>query len=117
MTNKINIEINNQTLTVTLENNNTTQEFLKRLPLNITMSDLNQNEKYYYLKNSLPTKTYQPNIINSGDIMLFGNNCLVIFYKTFPTSYNYTKIGTIDNSDNLEQVVGKKDIKILITKS
>ena len=33
--------------------------------------------------------------------MLFGNNCLVIFYESFDTSYSYTKIGHIDNLDNL----------------
>ena len=33
--------------------------------------------------------------------MLYGNNCLVIFYKSFDTSYSYTKIGHIDNLDNL----------------
>ena len=34
--------------------------------------------------------------------MLFGNNCLVIFYESFDTTYSYTKIGHIDNLDNLE---------------
>ena len=33
--------------------------------------------------------------------MLYGNNCLVIFYKSFDTSYSYTKIGHIDNLEDL----------------
>ena len=33
--------------------------------------------------------------------MLFSDNCLVIFYKSFDTSYSYTKIGHIDNLPNL----------------
>ena len=42
--------------------------------------------------------------------MLFGNNCLVIFYESFDTSYSYTKIGHIDNLDDL----GSNNIEIKI---
>ena len=65
------------------------------------MSELNGNEKYIYLNTTLPTNTSNPKHINSGDVMLYGDNCLVIFYKSFDTSYSYTKIGHIDNLDNL----------------
>ena len=33
--------------------------------------------------------------------MLYGSNCLVIFYKSFDTSYSYTKIGHIENLPDL----------------
>ncbi len=33
--------------------------------------------------------------------MLYGNNCLVIFYKSFKTSDSYTKIGHIENLSDL----------------
>ena len=65
------------------------------------MNELNGNEKYVYLNNSLPTNSYNPKRINSGDIMLYGNNCLVIFYESFDTSYSYTRIGHIDNLPDL----------------
>ena len=71
------------------------------IALEVSMSDLNSNEKYAYLDNSLPTNTYSPKHIEAGDIMLFGDNCLVIFYKSFNTSYSYTKIGHIDNLPSL----------------
>ena len=53
------------------------------------------------MDNSLPTNSTNPKHIKSGDIMLYGNNCLVIFYKSFDTNYSYTKIGHIDNLPDL----------------
>ena len=50
---------------------------------------------------TLPIKPISPEKINVGDVMLYGNNCLVIFYKSFDTSYSYTKIGHIDNLPDL----------------
>ena len=100
--NKIDIIINNKNYELNLEDNNTTKELLKLLPLKMKMDDLNNNEKYVYLDKSLPTDRYNPKNIKKGDVMLFGNNCLVIFYKSFKTNYTYTKIGHIDNLDDID---------------
>lgn len=99
---KIYLNINNKKLTVNLENNSTTAALISLLPLNISMSDLNGNEKYAYLDSPLPTNVYSPKHIEAGDVMLFGNNCLVIFYKSFDTNYDYSKIGHIDNLPELD---------------
>lgn len=97
----VEIIINNKSYKLELENNKTTLELIKLLPLEITMNDLNNNEKYFYLDKNLPTEEENINNINKGDVMLFGNNCLVIFYKSFETSYTYTKIGHISNLEDL----------------
>ena len=94
--------INDIEYNINLEENETTKEFIKMLPKEYTMNELNGNEKYTYLDKALPTDSYNPNQINKGDIMLFGDNCLVIFYKTFNTNYSYTKIGHIDNLPDLD---------------
>ncbi len=75
----VKVIINNKTYTATLEDNKTTREFIDMLPLEINMQELNGNEKYYYLDNKLSTNSYNPKTINKGDIMLYGNNCLVLF--------------------------------------
>ena len=106
------ITINNKEYTINLEDNETVKELVSLLPLELNMSELNGNEKYVYLDESLPTNSYNPKHINSGDIMLFGDNCLVIFYDSFNTSYSYTKIGHIDNLPNL----GNGSIKVVIDK-
>ena len=98
---KIYATINGEKLEIRLEDNSTVSALIKELPLEVSMSDLNSNEKYAYLDNSLPTNTYSPKHIEAGDVMLFGDNCFVVFYKSFDTSYSYTKIGHIDNLPSL----------------
>ena len=110
--NSMKVIIDNQEYTINLEDNKTTKELIKKLPLEINMSDLNNNEKYYYLDFNLPTLPSNPKTIHSGDVMLYQNNCLVIFYKTFDTSYTYTKIGHIDNLPTLENNTIKVLLKI-----
>ena len=97
----IKVTINDKAYNLKLENNNTVEEFINLLPQEYNMNDLNNNEKYVYIDKSLSTNSYNPNHIEKGDVMLFGNNCLVIFYESFDTSYSYTKIGHIDNLDDL----------------
>ena len=98
----INVSINGKNYNAKIENNETAQIFISRLPQEFDMEELNGNEKYVYMDNSLPTNSSNPKKIESGDIMLYGNDCLVIFYKSFNTNYSYTKIGHIDNLPNLE---------------
>ena len=104
------ITINNKEYELELEDNETVNDFLKQLPLSISMSELNGNEKYIYLDQSLSTNPTNPKNITQGDVMLFGDNCLVIFYKSFETSYSYTKIGHINDLDDL----GKEDVMVEI---
>jgi len=95
-----------------LEDNETVKALIKLLPQEFKMNELNGNEKYVYLDNILPTNSENPKRINQGDVMLYGNNCLVIFYKTFDTSYSYTKIGHIDNLSEL----GNNNVSVIFKK-
>lgn len=97
----IKVTLIDKTYTLSLENNSTTEEFVNLLPQKFTMNELNGNEKYVYIDNFLTTNSYNPKHIEKGDVMLYGDNCLVIFYKSFDTNYSYTKIGHIDNLGNL----------------
>ena len=106
------ITIDNNEYQINLENNETVTEFINILPKTITMNELNGNEKYAYLDTKFKTNAYNPKTINKGDVMLYGDNCLVIFYKTFTTSYSYTKIGHIDNLPDL----GNGNINVTIVK-
>ena len=106
--NQVKVLIDKKEYTINLESNETAKEFFNILPLELNMNELNGNEKYVYLDTTLPTDSINPKTINIGDVMLYGDNCLVIFYKSFTTSYSYTKIGHIDNLPDL----GNEDISV-----
>ena len=108
----INIIVGSKTFTATLADTETGEAFAALLPLSVTMNELNGNEKYHYLSSSLPTAAYQPGTIHAGDLMLYGNNCVVLFYETFNTSYSYTRLGAIDNPSGLASALGSGDVSV-----
>jgi len=44
--------------------------------------------------------------------MLYGSKTLVLFYKTFSTSYSYTKLGEVDDATGLASALGPRDTKV-----
>ena len=100
-TTKMKITIGSTVFTAALKNNATVTAFKAMLPLTINMSELNGNEKFYYFSTTLPTNASSGGNIQVGDLMLYGNNCLVLFYEGFNTSYNYTRLGRVDNTSGL----------------
>ncbi|WP_185211619.1 cyclophilin-like fold protein [Sphingobacterium mizutaii] len=113
---KIKITVNSLIFTATLLDNNSAKAFKEMLPLTINMVELNNNEKYFDLPNSLPTNSSNPQAINSGDLMLYGSKTLVLFYKTFSTSYSYTRLGKIDDTTGLATALGSGNVTITINK-
>ena len=109
---KLTITIQEQQFGATLIGNQTTKSFIEMLPLTLNMSDLNENEKYYFLDYALPTNAFNPGTIEAGDLMLYGSSCIVLFYKTFSSNYDYTRLGKIDNPTGLAEVVGSGDVTI-----
>ena len=93
--------INGKEYILNLESNETSSSFVNMLPQEFNMEELNGNEKYIYLDKSLPSNSSNPGHIEKGDVMLYGSDCLVVFYKSFDTSYSYTKIGHIDDLPDL----------------
>lgn len=99
--------------TAKLYANETTEAFMERFPLDVDMSELNGNEKYVYLPETLPTNSHNPGSIRSGDLMLYGSDCLVLFYEGFNTGYSYTSLGYIENPDGLASVLSRGEAHVV----
>lgn len=109
---KIKIKANSQAFTATLLDNSSAKAFKEILSLTINMIELNGNEKYYDLTQSIQTNPSNTGNIKNGDLMLYGSKTLVLFYKTFSTSYSYTKLGTIDDVTGLTTALGSGNVNV-----
>ena len=110
--NAIKITVGGKTFAATLENNPAARAFAENFPLEVDMNELNGNEKYFYLDRDLPSNSEHVGKIHAGDLMLFGSNCVVIFYKDFSTSYNYTRLGKLEDAADLEKVLGAGNVRV-----
>ena len=116
-TDTVKLKINNSTFDVKLENNSATEELINHLKNgNITVEavDYGNFEKVGSLGFSLPTN--DENIETGlGDIVLYQGNQISLFYDSH--SWSYTKIGKIQNvsSDELKNILGSGDVKLIFS--
>ena len=106
------IQVDDATFSATLLDTPATEALLDLLPLTLDMQELNGNEKYATLPQALPTDAERPGQIHTGDLMLYGSDCLVLFYEDFPTSYSYTPLGKIDDPQGLAQALGAGNVEV-----
>jgi hypothetical protein len=112
MSNQMKITIGSTVFTATLYDNETITAFKAMLPLTLNMTDLNANEKYYHFSDNLPTNASNPGTIQIGDLVLYGSNSLVLFYKTFSTSSSYTRFGRINDASELAAAAGSESVMV-----
>lgn len=109
---KMKVKIGGKTFTATLYNSAAATSFKSMLPLAVNMIELNRNEKYADLARSLPTSAANPETLQNGDLMLYGSSTLVLFYKSFSTSYSYTKLGRINDVTGLQAALGTGNVSV-----
>lgn len=76
------------------------------------MEELNGNEKYCCLDEPLPSNAEVVGHIEAGDVMLYGDSCIVVFYESHDTSYSYTRIGAVENPEDLAAAVGSGPVDV-----
>lgn len=101
------VTINGHSFAATFADTEAAETLQDMLPLTVDMTDLHRNEKYIYLDTTLPAGADKPARMEAGQIMLYGSNCLVLFYESFSNSYGgYALIATIDDPAGLAAAVG-----------
>lgn len=109
------LEIGKYTFRAKLYANASTRALQKRLPLTLNMHDLHSNEKYFHFSQALPSSPEAIDTLLTGDLMLWQDTSFVLFYKTFSTSYAYTKLGYLEETTKLQEALGKGDISVTLT--
>ena len=108
----IEITVNGETFSATLNDNEAARAFAKMLPLTLNMSDYSGFEKVGSLGTSLPTGNQQITT-QSGDIVLYNGNQIVIFYGS--NSWSYTRLGRINDLSGWEEALGNGDVTVIFS--
>ena len=109
------ITVGGKSFTATLEDSETAAAFRRMLPLTLTMKDLSSNAKSYNLETPLPVSAGAIPSITSGDLLVYRNNGLMLFYKDTTPYYYYTRLGKIDDPAGLAAAVGSGDVRVSFT--
>ena len=107
------IKINDKEFEFEFKDTEVANQIKSKLPFTVKMTNLNGNEVYYQFSGESFTPNHKAvGTINMGDIYLYQSNYLVLFYKTFTTSYSYTEIGKLKDATGLDTIIGSSDIEI-----
>ena len=106
-----------KTFTATLTDNSSADaliELLSKGDVTVEMEDYGNMEKVGPLGTNLPRNDRQTST-GPGDIILYQGKYLVIYYST--NSWNFTRIGKIDNADaaQLKSALGRGDVTVTLS--
>ena len=114
---KMKLSINGKDLTVSLADTTAAKELSEKLktePVTVILNEYGGFEKVGDLSWSL-TKTDESIVTEAGDIMLYQGNQMTIFYDS--NSWNYTKLGHIDNitQKELKAILGDGNVTVTLS--
>lgn len=111
----IKIKVNGEVLTVKLENNKATKalvEKLKKGDIKVNAKEYGGFEKVGELGFSLPTSDKYITT-SQGDLVLYNGDEISLFYNS--NSWDYTKLGKVQNANDLKKTLGTGDVTLILT--
>ncbi len=115
MVNKMKVQIGEYTFTATLEENEAVNELIEMMkegPVVLDLDDYSGFEKVGSLGKSL-TRSDKQATTESGDIVLYNGNNIVIFYGS--NSWSYTRLGKIDDLTDWENALGNGSVTVTLS--
>jgi hypothetical protein len=113
---KIRIDISGDPITATLDNNASSRDFVKQLPMKLTLEDYASTEKISDLPKPLSTQGSPAGFTPlAGDVAFYapwGN--LAIFHKGFTYSSGLIKLGRIDSGLEILARPGRLEVTITL---
>lgn len=115
--NHMKLQIGGNIFTATLADNSSVEalkEILAEGSITIDMRDYGNMEKVGLLGTDLPRNDEQITT-EPGDLILYQGNAFVIYYA--PNSWNFTRIGKIDDTTQkeLKEALGNGDVKVTLS--
>ncbi len=109
------VKIGDKSFQVVLEKNEAAKEFLNLMNPSFTLSfqDYSGFEKVGYLGRNL-TRSDESYTTKPGDIVLYNGNQIVVFYGS--NTWNYTKLGHIEDVTDWQNALGTGDVTITFSR-
>ncbi len=112
---KMVITVGSYNFRVTLEENSSAEalkQYLANGPVTLTLDDYASMEKVGDLGTTLPRNDSQITTTR-GDVILYLGDQLAIYYQN--NSWNFTKLGHIDDAEKLEDALGKGSVEVTLS--
>ena len=107
------VTVNGVAFTATVADTKAGEQLVERLPMTLSMEELHGNEKYCYTGEGFDGQQFVPQTIEAGDLMVFGSDCLVLFYETFANDgWSYQSVGKIDDVAGLADACGSGSVTV-----
>ena len=112
MSNRITITIGGKTFAGTLLDNRDSSG-VQEAAAAVDHDDRTQwQREVYKIVREYAHRAAKPSSIQTGDLMLYGSDTLVLFYKSFKTTYSYTTLGRLNDPAGLEDALGSGNVYV-----